>query len=248
MAVNAAETGSGEALGFRPLYRQVRDTLVARLARGEWQPGDALPTEPELAASLGVSQGTVRKALDALEGENLVVRRQGRGTYVARHDDARVLFQFYRLVPDEGPPAFPDSRVLRVRTAPATAAAARALGMAPRAPTLVIDRLREARPGAVRIVERITLPRALFPGLGDETLPNNLYALYAGRYGVTIARAAERLKAVAARPRAAALLGVAPGAPLLQVDRTAYALDGQPAEWRVSLCLTTDVHYQSDLR
>ncbi len=179
MAVNAADTGS-EGLGFRPLYRQVRDALVVRLAGGEWQPGDVLPTEPELAASLGVSQGTVRKALDALESENLVVRRQGRGTYVARHDDARVLFQFYRLVPDAGAPAFPDSRVLRVRTAPATAAAATALGLASRAPTLVIDRLREAAPGAIRVVERITLPHALFPGLGDETLPNNLYALYAG--------------------------------------------------------------------
>lgn len=238
----------GEALGFRPLYRQVRDALVGRIVQGEWLPGDVLPSEPELAAAMGVSAGTVRKALDALEGENLLVRRQGRGTFVARHDEARILFQFYRLAPDEGAQRFPDSRVLRVRPARAGTAAARVLSIAQGDPVLAIERVRSIAPGEPRIAERITLPRARFPGLGDEPLPNNLYALYADRFGVTIARAAERLKAVAARPRDATLLGVAAGSPLLQINRTAFALDGRPAEWRVSRCATSDMHYQSDLR
>src|SRR5215208_4371574 len=102
-------------LGFRPLYRQVRDVLVKRIADGVWQAGQVLPSEPEIAADLGVSQGTVRKALDEMTAENLVIRRQGRGTYVARHDDARILFQFFKLVPDSGERSFPDSRVLDVR-------------------------------------------------------------------------------------------------------------------------------------
>ena len=93
---------SDKILGFRPLYRQVRDTLVKRIADGVWQAGQPLPSEPELAAELSVSQGTVRKALDAMTAEKLVIRRQARGTFVAKHDDARILFKFFKLVPDQG--------------------------------------------------------------------------------------------------------------------------------------------------
>ena len=103
---------SDKDLGFRPLYRQVRDLLVRRIADGIWQAGQPLPSESEIALDLGVSQGTVRKALDEMTAENLVVRRQGRGTYVARHDDARILFQFFKLVPDTGERSFPESRML----------------------------------------------------------------------------------------------------------------------------------------
>jgi GntR family transcriptional regulator len=95
------------ALGFRPLYRQVRDVLVRRIADGVWQAGQGIPSEAEIAADLKVSPGTVRKALDEMTAERLLVRRQGRGTTVARHDDARVLFQFFKLMPDEGEGAFP---------------------------------------------------------------------------------------------------------------------------------------------
>src|SRR5919202_6832930 len=93
-------------LGYRPLYRQVRALLVRRLAEGVWQPGQLLPSEGQLAAELGVSQGTVRKALDALTAERLLVRRQGRGTFVAEHEDGT--FHFFRLVPDAGAPSFPE--------------------------------------------------------------------------------------------------------------------------------------------
>src|SRR5918912_1275476 len=107
-------------LGYRPLYRQVRELLVRRLAEGVWQPGQLLPSEGQLAAELGVSQGTVRKALDALTAERLLVRRQGRGTFVAEHDEHGT-FHFFKLMPDAGTPSFPESRVVRVREAPADA-------------------------------------------------------------------------------------------------------------------------------
>jgi GntR family transcriptional regulator len=94
-------------VGFRPLYRQVKDLLLRRLADGVWQPGQILPSEPEIAANLGVSQGTVRKALDEMTAENLLVRRQGRGTFVARHDEERILFRFFRLQSDTGERQFP---------------------------------------------------------------------------------------------------------------------------------------------
>ena len=234
-------------LGFRPLYRQVKDVLMRRIADGVWAAGNALPSEPDIAADLGVSHGTVRKALDELAAENLVVRRQGKGTFVARHDEERILFQFFKLIPDSGERRFPDSRVLGVVAREADAVAARVLNLKKGARVIVIERVRTLAE-TVCIVERITLPRALFPGLEKRDLPNNLYELYRAEFGVTIARATERLKAIAATRREAKHLGVAAGTPLLAIDRTALAIDGAPVEWRVSLCRTDTVHYLLDLR
>ena len=242
----SGEVGAEKEFGFRPLYRQVRDVLVKRIADGVWQAGQALPSEPEIAADLGVSQGTVRKALDEMTAQNLVVRRQGRGTYVARHDDARILFQFFKLVPDSGERTFPDSRCLEVKKH-ADARAADVLGLKPRDPVVQIERVRSLR-GEACVAERIRLPAALFRGIESRDLPNNLYELYASEFGVTIGRASEKLKAVAAEDWAATALGVPVGTPLLQVDRLAYDLDGRRVEWRVSLCRTETIHYWSDLR
>lgn len=237
---------SEQVLGFRPLYRQVRDILVKRIADGVWQPGQVLPSEPEIAADLGVSHGTVRKALDEMTAENLVVRRQGRGTFVAKHDDERILFQFFKLIPDTGERQFPESRVLNVTTC-TDAAATAALRLEPDEPVLQLERVRSLN-GRTCVFERIALPAMLFPGLQNREVPNNLYELYATEFGVTIGRASERLKAVAATEREASALGTRVGEPLLQIDRIAYALDGRRAEWRVSLCRTEGLHYWSDLR
>jgi len=236
-----------DALGFRPLYRQARDLLVKRIVDGEWKPGAALPSENEIAADLGVSQGTIRKALDELEAEKFVVRRQGKGTYVAGHDEARILFQFFKLIPDSGKSEFPESEILGVAPDSADTKTAAALDLRAGARVVRIERLRSLD-GRVCIVERIALPRALFPGIEKRALPNNLYELYRAEFGVTIVRASEKLKAVAATKREARHLGIAPGAPLLSVDRVAIAADGRPAEWRVSLCDTATMHYWSDLR
>ena len=234
-------------IGFRPLYRQVKDVLIGRIASGLWRAGEAIPSEFEIAADLATSQGTVRKALDEMAAENLVVRRQGRGTFVARHDDARILFQFFKLIPDGGAATFPESRVLAIARGDADAEEARRLGLLPGAGVVRLERERSLD-GRPAIWERIVLPADPFGPLCDGDVPNNLYELYATRFGITVARARERLKAVAAGPDEAAGLGVAPGAPLLLVDRLAAAIDGRPAEWRVSLCRTDDLHYLSDLK
>ena len=251
MDERTAERAAGAAprapLGFRPLYRQARDALVKRIVDGEWPPGAALPSESELAADLGVSQGTVRKALDELEAEKFVVRRQGKGTFVARHDEARILFQFFKLIPDSGKSEFPESQILGVETDNADARAAAALDLRVGARIVRIERLRSLA-GKVCIFERIALPRSLFPAIERRALPNNLYELYRSDFGVTMVRASEKLKAVAAGRREAKYLGLAPGAPLLSIDRTAIAADGKPAEWRLSLCRTDTLHYWSDLR
>lgn len=234
-------------LGFRPLYQQVRDDFVQRLVDGRWTPGQALPSEMELAAEIGVSQGTVRKALDVLANENLLVRRQGRGTFVAEHDEARILFQFFKLVPDEGESGFPASHILSTQRGPASVEEAQVLGQPAGSPVLRIERVRSLG-GKPVIVETVVLPETVFPGLGDGEIPNNLYSLYATRYGVTVARAQEKLKAIALSPADATALAVEPGHPALLIDRRALSLDGTTAEWRVSRCLTDGYHYLSDLK
>ena len=231
---------------FFPLYRQVREGLLRRLAEGAWPAGAMLPSEQVLAAELGVSQGTVRKALDALVAENLLVRRQGRGTFVALHDESRILFQFFRLVSETGERQFPESRVLRVGAGRASAEERARLALAARARVVRIRRVR-ALAGRPCIAESIVLPASLFPGLIERPLPNNLYGLFAEKYGIGIARASERLRAVALGASDATLLGVAQGTPALAIDRLALAIDGRRVEWRVSHCLTTHVHYASDL-
>lgn len=234
-------------LGFRPLYRQARDVLVGRINDGTWQAGQAIPSEMEIAADLGVSPGTARKALDEMESENLVVRHQGRGTFVARHDDARIIFQFFKLTPDSGEREFPTGKVLRTDVGAAGADAAKVLKLRAGARVLQIERIRSLA-GKVVIAETIVLPYATFSGAEKLELPNNLYELYRSRFGVTIARSTEKLKAVAAKRREQKYLGVKLGAPLLSIDRTAFSLDGRPTEWRVSVCRTDAIHYLSDLK
>ncbi|CAN1538074.1 PhnF Transcriptional regulators [Rhabdaerophilaceae bacterium] len=242
--------GGGEAPnpGFRPLYRQVRDLLVKRIAEQVWQPGAIIPSEQQIAAELGVSQGTVRKALDDMTADRLLVRRQGRGTFVARHDEARILFQFFKIVPDDGTPIFPESELRRVENARANADERMVLNLEPGERVVRIARVRSVA-GQPTLSEYISLPARIFPGLG-ESIPveNNLYALYSARFGVTIAGGKERVKAVPAPREDAHLLGITDGTPVLAIDRVASALDGTPIEWRRSLCRTADCAYVNDLR
>jgi GntR family transcriptional regulator len=243
-----AEAPEWNGTGFRPLYRQVRELLVGRLRDGTWLPGALIPSEMQIAAELGVSQGTVRKALDDMRGDNLLIRQQGRGTFVARHDEARILFQFFKLMPDSGPAVFPESELRHVSTENANPEEQRALGLEPGEPVIRIARVRSLA-GRPSISEYLTVPARIFTGLGtDVPVENNLYDLYASRFGITVAGGKERIRAVALPAEDAALLGLEAGTPVLTIDRIAVALDGQPIEWRHSLCSTADCAYVSDLR
>jgi GntR family transcriptional regulator len=239
-----ASVVSQKILGFRPLYRQVREMLVKRIADGVWRAGQLLPSEPEIAADLGVSQGTVRKALDELTSEHIVVRRQGRGTYVALPDDARILCKFFRLTPDEGERCFPSSEILGIASTIDEGASER-LEIPAREPVLTLTRLRLL--DGARIFERIYLRASTFAGLDRREIPNNLYNFYSREFGITIGRAREHLKAIAASRTQAEHLAANVGDPLLQIDRLAFSLDDRPVEWRVSACRTDAIHYVSDL-
>lgn len=233
-------------LGFRPLYQQVRARLTRFIADGTWQSGQLIPSETQIAQDLGVSQGTVRKALDDMRAANLLIRQQGRGTFVARHDEARILFQFFKLVPDSGPATFPESAVQSVTRQLASAHEQRVLGLETEDEVIRIERIRSMA-GSPVIVETIAVPANRFRGLDMMTVPNNLYALYADLFGVVVTAARERVKALAATEPDAIALNIPPGAPVLLIDRIAIALDGSAVEWRVSRCNTAHTSYVTEL-
>ena len=229
----------------RPLYAKVRERLLERIRSGAWKPGQLIPNEFEIAAEFGVSQGTARKAISELASEGLVVRHQGRGTFVVEHTPAHVLFRFFNLYDTAGEAVFPDSLYTRSTTGPADAAERRALGLEEGARVIRIARTR-TRAGTPFITETIALPEATFPGLGAEReIPNTLYDWFQKSYGVLMTRTDDRLSAVAADAATAAALGIAVGHPLLRIERVAYGLDDKPVEWRVSLCHLADAHYLS---
>lgn len=234
---------------FRPLYTQIKELLVRRLAAGEWRPGEVLPSETALAVEYGVSQGTLRKALTAMEQERLVIRRQGKGTFAAKHTPGRSLFQFFHLIGDNGERQLPDSHVLHCRRGTATRRECEALALAPGAGVTRIVRIRRLNDEPV-IAEQISVATQRFPDLGSaptEALPNTLYELYETGYGVTVVRAIERLRAIAAPAQDAQWLGLAPGAPLLEIDRVALDIERKPVEWRLSRCSSRHHHYLNEL-
>src|SRR5512135_3007120 len=143
---------------FSPLYRQIKELLLDGLRGGEWRPGDAIPSEIELAARFRVSQGTVRKAIDELAAENLLVRRQGKGTYVATHAEPRTLFRFLRLKPnDGGEEGYPESRLLECRRARASAEVARLLDLKAGDGIVLVRRVLLFR-GEPTVLDEISLP------------------------------------------------------------------------------------------
>ena len=240
----------GTRLESQPLYAQVKDALVQRMISGSWKPGQMLPSEFAIAADLGVSQGTVRKALDELAGEGVVVRRQGRGTFVAAAEDNSILFRFYRLVPD-GPTqatGFPNSRYLSQIITLASEQEREIFALSEQDQVMRFERLRSDQQ-QILLWERLVLPCPRFPNLSESSqLPNNVYQFYGERYGIIVASVREQLRAVTAPPAISAHLGLPPGAPVLQIDRRAIALDGEIVEWRVSLCRSDTMHYRNELR
>ena len=235
---------------FRPLYGQVRAMIERALEAGEWAPGEAIPSELELASRFGVSQGTVRKAIQSLASDNLLVRRQGKGTFVATHTEEKTSnFRVLRIRRNDGQPEYPKSRLIDLRRARASAEAARLLALNPGEPIFVLRRVLEYG-GAPAVLDEISLPVALFRGLTRErcaAYPGSMYGFFETEFGVRMVRAEERLHAVAAPAGAAALLRVEPGTPLLAVDRVAYTYGERAVELRRGLCTTRREHYWNAL-
>ena len=238
-----------ESPTFSPLYRQIKSLILQGLASGEWRPGEAIPSEAELAVRFSVSQGTVRKAIDEMAADNLLVRRQGKGTFVASHNDPRAFFRFLRIVPVDGSVTPAQSVPLECWRAKAGVEAARTLQIAVGSPIIVVRRLLKFA-GKPVVVDEIYLPGEVFQGLTLEILneyQGSIYSLFESQFGVRMIRAEERIRAVAADRGAGELLGVAEGSPLLSVERVTYTYGDKPVEWRHGLYSTTAHYYHNEL-
>lgn len=235
---------------FQPLYVQIKALLERALEAGEWPPGAAVPSEVALAARFGVSQGTVRKAISALASENLLVRRQGKGTFVATHTEEKASnFRFLRIRRNDGQPEYPGSRLVDLRRGRANAEIARWLALRTGEAVFTLRRILEYA-GRPAVLDEITLPAALFPGLTRArcaAYSGSMYGFFETAFGVRMLRADERLHAVAADAASAALLRVDAGTPLLAVDRVSFTYGDRPVEMRRGLCTTRHEHYWNTL-
>ena len=248
----ASDSASGATPAFSPLYRQIKGLILQSLQSGEWKPGEAIPSEIELAARYRVSQGTVRKAIDEMAADNLVVRRQGRGTFVATHAEQHVQFRFLKLVPDLGLPGSegPAERdVIDCRRSRATADIARALAL--RTGDAVLQARRVLSYASVpTIVEDLWLPATPFKGLTAERLSDYhgpMYALFETEFNVRMVRADEKIRALPATGGLELLLKVEQGTPLLSVERIAYTYKDVPMELRRGYYRTDTHHYHNTL-
>lgn len=236
---------------FAPLYLQIKALLEKSLDEKEWRPGEAIPSEIDLARRFAVSQGTVRKAIDALAADNLVVRRQGKGTFVATHTEERTsLFRFLRIRPNEGAAVAPTSRLLDVRRAKPAADVARLLALKPGESVLVLRRVLDYG-GVPVVLDEITVPALLFRGLTKaryDAYHGSMYAFFEAEFGVRMLKAEEKIRAVAADAATAEVLGIDIGVPLLAVDRVTLTYGDRPVEVRRGLCMTRDFHYLNELQ
>jgi GntR family transcriptional regulator len=228
-----------------PLYRAVKRELLRSIETGAVAPGDALPSETQLAADFSVSVGTVRRAVDDLVAEHILVRRQGRGTFVATHTSDRFLFQFFHVERSDGLRQAPVVELVSFERTRLDDEAAEALALKPGEGGLQIEN-RLLLQGRAVVHDKLVLPAALFRGMTEKRFrerPSTIYHLYQTEFAISVVRAHERLRAVGADRAAARVLGVPPGQPVLQVRRVALALNGQPVEWRVSTVITTQHDY-----
>ncbi len=242
----ASATG---AAAFSPLYQQIKDLLVQALDRGDWKPGEAIPSETELALRFQVSQGTVRKAVDELASENLLIRRQGKGTFVSTHHEARVRFRFLRLAPNQGEPQPAESQILDCKRIRASAEIARALELKVGDSVVAIRRLLSFA-GVPTVVDDIYLPGALFKGLTADLLNGYvgpLYGFFETEFGVSMVRAEEKLRAVNADSEMSVLLGIPQDTPMLKVDRISFTYADRPVELRMGHYVTDRYHYRNSL-
>ena len=245
-------SSAASAPAFSPLYQQIKGLVLKSLQSGEWKPGEPIPSEFELAARYKVSQGTVRKAIDELAQNNLLIRRQGKGTFVATHAEQHVQYRFLKLKPDTGDlnSQGPAQRfIIDCKRTRANADVAKALSL--RGGDAVLQLRRVLSFGGVpTILEEIWLPGATFKGLTAERLSADqgpMYALFETEFGIRMVRAQERLRAVNPSEEEAGLLQLTTPMPLLSVERLSFTYHDTPMEWRIGVYRTDNRHYLNEL-
>ena len=233
----------------KPLYLQLRDALVERIAGGDWKPNTAIPNESDLAREFGVSAGTMRKALDMMEAERLLTRRQGRGTFVNDQSSDELAARFCNIRGADGKRANGQIKSAEIAEVEANAEERDRLQLDASERVFRIQRIRHQN-GRVFLIENVTLPARLFPDLAADgrksAVADRVIALAQG-YGILLGKAEERVSAIAASPEIAQKLGIAAGTPVMVLDRIVRDLDGRPIEWRIGWCHLADKYYMAEM-
>jgi GntR family transcriptional regulator len=228
-------------LAARPLYLQVRDVLVQRIIVGHWKPGATLPNETQLAQQLGISIGTVRKALDLMEVERIVTRRQGRGTFVNDYASEQTTFPFSMFHNFEGQRISGLKRGRSISRVQATSEEAARLGLRRGDELIRVERTREHQEQTF-LTEVCLLPAKLFTRLPEDFGSYRLSAL-AQLNSILVGRADELVDIALADAEQARDLGVAEGTPLLKLDRVIFSDHEEALEWRVAHCFLRNERY-----
>ncbi|MEK6592853.1 MAG: GntR family transcriptional regulator [Pseudomonadota bacterium] len=244
-----ANTLAAGNLTFNPLYKEVKMRITRSLVAGEWKSGEAIPSESRLAGQFNVSIGTIRKAIDELVAERILLRQQGRGTFVATHTEDRTLFYFFHIVGKDGSRELPMTEMLSFRKVKAGPEHATPLGIARGAKIFNVQNVLKLA-GKPVVFDQISVPAALFPDLDEDIFgkrAGTIYGLYQARYGINVIRISERLSAANPPAEAACLLGMRATTPALMIRRVAYTYNDTPVEHRVSWVNTANHEYLSDL-
>ena len=232
-----------------PLYQRLREEMLAKIAAGEWSPGAPIPTEAELTRHYGVAIGTVRKAVDTLVNEGLLLRSQGRGTFVRRPNFDASLARFFRQVNASGGREIPTSRILSKTLQQPSHDVATALELDDVEQVVHMERLRMVE-GRTLFHEEIWLPATRFGALleiDSEGFGELLYPLYEKQCGQCIASAKETLTVGAADSAMGKTLSIEEGAPVVTIERTALGYDRSPLEYRLSRAAAEGFRYQIDI-
>jgi GntR family transcriptional regulator len=232
-----------------PLYKSVQRNLMEQLASGELKPGQLIPSERQLATEFHISIGTLRKAIDELVEQRILIRQQGRGTYVATHDRERLLFYFFHIVPQLGLKSYPLVEFEFFHKSVANEEMSMRLGIQAGAPTFHL-RNKLSLNGAPVLIDDIFIDQARFEKLSAAQFkerPNTIYNLYEEAFGITVVRTEERLRAEAATPEHAKLLQIKSATPVLTIRRTAFSMRDEPVEFRISTVDTARHEYFSEL-
>jgi GntR family transcriptional regulator len=232
--------------GSEPLYKQVKARIIESLTADEWKPGSMIPSETRLAERYGVGISTIRAAIGELVAARVLVRKQGKGTFVSPHTDQRSIYQFFHVVKNDGLKELPISELVWLKKGKPEDRAADLLRL-PRATNEVFKIRNILRvSGRPIVVSDITIPASLFRGLTESIIKEGgktLYALYQSKYGINIISTTEELRAVKAEAGIAKLLGLSAGTPVLEVSRVAYTFGKTPVEVRRGFVNTSDFHY-----
>ena len=216
-----------------PYYHQLIEIIKHNIQSDVWQPGDQIPSEMELCDTFGISRTVVRQALRELETDNIIVKRKGKGTFVAKPKISEGLIQkltgFYQDMIERG--LEPVTRVLFQDVISANEKIAHYLDVPIGSDIVEIKRLRSIHDEPIQVVTTY-IPLALSPNLANVDLTHrSLYEYLETKNGIKIYRGKRVIEAVLANEEEAELLEIDPGDPLIKLNSVSYTKQGQAVEY-----------------